>query len=106
MTKCTTDSKLYKPLPQKLHPELHHPAPRRCLDLPEIRIAHRADRIIQIGMVEQIEKLRAELQPLLLGEAEGFERGGVPVDGPGPFHQVAARVSQRTGGHIAVESGG
>ena len=58
---------------------------------------HDSLRIAPVEMVEEVERLQAELQPLRPGHAEQLRHGQVDVPVVRPDHGVARQVAQRAG---------
>jgi hypothetical protein len=53
---------------------------------------------LEVGVVEDVEELGAELQAGALGELGGFEEGEVPVGEAGAGQGVSADVADEAGG--------
>ena len=82
-------------LENNLQPELHLPRVVRRRDLAEVlRSVGDRRRIVEVRMVERVEKFRAELNPETLGHAEIPAQGEVKVLEPWPDDYVASRGSE------------
>src|SRR5262249_38378614 len=80
-----------RPLPQKLQRQLNVPrVARGAADSPELRRGNPRAGEAELGMVEEVEELGAELELALLVERESFEQREIPVVDAGTGHDVAS----------------
>src|SRR5262249_43390847 len=81
-----------------------HQAPRlRGLNLPDVRAVHVVHRHTEIGVIEDVEQFRAELQVFAFREAEILERREIPLLDPRPSHDVASSVAKLTNLGIRIQ---
>src|SRR5262249_12985177 len=87
-------------LPKQLQAELHLSPDRLCAaQFPERRVADRQLRGARAGQIEgrrvrQVERLGAELQPLVFGQRDVLEQGKVEIPRSWPAKHVASGVAE------------
>src|SRR5881392_2148782 len=99
-------------LPVEANRKLYLPRIVRRLNLAEVRvlretvIAHRADRVVEVGAIEQVVELRAESQhPTLAEDLEALLNGEVHIVVVGPMERVPLRASRAGGRQSWTDDG-